>query len=293
MTMSSPAGRRQRLRAARPGARHLPYARRVHRPPDPQQRRLPEVHRGRLPPRGQARPQDGRPSRPPSRRARGSPDPRQHDPGLQLQPAPAPAGAAADQPAHRLTRHPRLLRGQASLPRVHDAASRLPCPPPARAPAAGAPPPPARQAPEHAPASAHASADAAVNTSDPPGADSEASRPGWPRRADPVNELLQSRLDPARAGGFQQRGHVLRGQRREHQVRGNLRVDSGAGLAEQDRGMAVPEAIGADPVARAPGLAVSDIRTRSRCASRIPRRPGRTRVAVRAAPRRARAAVGR
>ena len=58
----------------------------LHRPPDPQLRRLHEVHRGRLhqqrPPRSRHR----RPPRPPARRPRGQPDPRQPRGRLRLQP---------------------------------------------------------------------------------------------------------------------------------------------------------------------------------------------------------------
>ena len=49
-----------------------PYAQRgLHRPPDAQLRRVPQVHRGRLPRRRAARPEDRRPPRPAADRARG------------------------------------------------------------------------------------------------------------------------------------------------------------------------------------------------------------------------------
>ena len=50
------------------------------------QRRLPEVHRGRLPGRGQAQPEDRRPTRPQARRPRGRGDPGRHGQRLRLQP---------------------------------------------------------------------------------------------------------------------------------------------------------------------------------------------------------------
>ena len=56
--------RRERLRPARPGARDLPLRQAgLHRPPDPELRRLPEVHRRRLPrrPAHSTRSTDGRP----------------------------------------------------------------------------------------------------------------------------------------------------------------------------------------------------------------------------------------
>ena len=60
-----------------PGARDQPVREaRLHRPPDPQLRRVPQVHRGRLPRRPAARPEDRRPARPAAGRAREREDPR-------------------------------------------------------------------------------------------------------------------------------------------------------------------------------------------------------------------------
>ena len=57
--------RRQRLRPARPGHGHQPVREAgLHRPPDAELRRLPEVHRGRLPRRSAHRPGHRRPARP-------------------------------------------------------------------------------------------------------------------------------------------------------------------------------------------------------------------------------------
>jgi len=59
----APARRRERLRTARPRARDQPVrATRVHRPPGAELRRVPEVHRGRLPRRRPHRPPNGRSS---------------------------------------------------------------------------------------------------------------------------------------------------------------------------------------------------------------------------------------
>ena len=56
--------RRERLRDARARARDQPVREaRLRRPPGPELRRLPQVHRGRLPARAAARPDDGRPAR--------------------------------------------------------------------------------------------------------------------------------------------------------------------------------------------------------------------------------------
>ena len=66
-----PTRRRQRLRAARARAGDQPVRPAgVRRPPDPQLRRLRQVHRGRLPRRPAARPADRRPARPAARRPR-------------------------------------------------------------------------------------------------------------------------------------------------------------------------------------------------------------------------------
>ncbi len=61
-----------------PGARDQPLRQHgLHRPPDAQLRRLPQVHRGRLPPRPAARPAHRRPPRLAARRPRERQDPRQ------------------------------------------------------------------------------------------------------------------------------------------------------------------------------------------------------------------------
>ena len=63
--------RRERLRAARAGHRDQPVRQaRLHRPSDPELRRVRQVHRRRLPRRSAPRPQDRRPARPAARRAR-------------------------------------------------------------------------------------------------------------------------------------------------------------------------------------------------------------------------------
>ena len=69
-----------------------PYARHgLRRPPGPQLRRLPQVHRGRLPARPAARPAHRRPARLATRRARERQDPRQPRPRLRLRPEAPPA----------------------------------------------------------------------------------------------------------------------------------------------------------------------------------------------------------
>ena len=82
------AGRRpQRLRASGAGHRDQPLREaRLRRPPDPQLRRLPQVHRGRLPRRPSPEPEDGRAARPPSRRPREREGPRRPPQGLRLRP---------------------------------------------------------------------------------------------------------------------------------------------------------------------------------------------------------------
>ena len=70
-----PRRRRRGLRAARPGTGHQPLRPAwLHRPSDPQLRRLPEVHRGRLPRRPAAGSAHRRPPRPAPRRARARAD---------------------------------------------------------------------------------------------------------------------------------------------------------------------------------------------------------------------------
>jgi hypothetical protein len=64
-------------------------------------RRVQQVHRGRLPGRGQARPRDRRASRPAPRRPRGRQDPGRPARGLRLQPAAASPGAALHPPRAR------------------------------------------------------------------------------------------------------------------------------------------------------------------------------------------------
>ena len=67
--VAAAGGRRAGLRTARAGARDQPLREEgLHRPPDPELRRLPQVHRGRLPRRPAHRPEDRRPARPPARR---------------------------------------------------------------------------------------------------------------------------------------------------------------------------------------------------------------------------------
>jgi hypothetical protein len=103
-------GRPERVRAARAGHGDLAVCQaRLCRPPGPEQRRLPQVHRGRLPRRLPPQPQDRRPSRPAARRARGREDPRQHGPGLRLQPGAARTGVAADQSADGFAHGSHLL----------------------------------------------------------------------------------------------------------------------------------------------------------------------------------------
>ena len=83
-----------------PGIVISPYAKAGrHRPPDPQPRRLHQVHRGRLPRRRTPRPDHRRPARPPARRAREQPDPRQ--PGRRLRLHPDAAAAAGPPGAPR------------------------------------------------------------------------------------------------------------------------------------------------------------------------------------------------
>ena len=111
----------------------------LHRPPDAEQRRLPEVHRGRLPRRRQAEPE--RPTDAPTRGptcARTSPILGNIEHRLQLQPGAPPAGAAGHQPAHRLAHDPALLRRPLAVRRVHRAAAGD-RPPAGRAPAPQAP----------------------------------------------------------------------------------------------------------------------------------------------------------
>ena len=92
-----PNGRRPGLRTPRPRPRHQPLREGgLHRPPDPQPGRLPQVHRRRLPRRPATQPQDRRPARLPPRRPRERQDPREPARGLQLQPeAAGPADSAA------------------------------------------------------------------------------------------------------------------------------------------------------------------------------------------------------
>ena len=89
-----------------------------------QQRRLPEVHRGRLPRRLPAQSRHRRPPGSPARRPRERADPGQPGRGLQLQPGPPPAAAAAHQPGHRLADHPGLLHRPGGLPGLHQGALR-------------------------------------------------------------------------------------------------------------------------------------------------------------------------
>src|SRR5581483_11421897 len=106
------------LRAARSRAGDQPLrAARLHRPPDPQLRRVPEVHRGRLPRRPAARPPHRWPPGSTALGARERLDSRQPTAGLRLQPeaaqaaapAPDPAGQAAAEPAAGA---PQLMRAR-------------------------------------------------------------------------------------------------------------------------------------------------------------------------------------
>lgn len=82
-----------------PGLLISPYAKRGYIDhPNPELRRLPQIHRGRLP-RGQApRPEDGRTARPAANRPRERPHPRRPTTGLRLQPK-APAAARPPTPS--------------------------------------------------------------------------------------------------------------------------------------------------------------------------------------------------
>ena len=78
-----------------PGLVISPYARqRLHRPPDPEPGRLPQVHRGRLPGRPADQPQDRRPAGLTAQRAREPADPGRRQGRLQLPSAAAAADGA-------------------------------------------------------------------------------------------------------------------------------------------------------------------------------------------------------
>src|SRR5262249_52358163 len=76
-------------------------------------RRVRQVHRGRLPPRPAARPQDRRSARPASRRARERADPGRPHARLRLQSEPALAASSARPPEHDADGHPRAEAGVA------------------------------------------------------------------------------------------------------------------------------------------------------------------------------------
>ena len=105
-TMSSRRTSTERLRTACARARDLALcACRLHRPPAALARRLPEVHRGRLPGRPATEPENRRPSRLAPQRSRRSAGAGQPGLGLQLRTDTAPAAAA----------HARSRRGPASM----------------------------------------------------------------------------------------------------------------------------------------------------------------------------------
>ena len=82
-----PVRRRAGLRHPRARARDQPVRQAgLRRPPGAELRRLPQVHRGRLPARPAARPAHRRPARLTARRAREREDPRQPRPRLRLRP---------------------------------------------------------------------------------------------------------------------------------------------------------------------------------------------------------------
>ncbi len=98
-----------------------PYAQaRLHRPPDAQLRRVREVHRGRLPRRTAARPEDRRPPRSSARRARERARARRPPEGLRLQPGAAgagdPASRSADRPDHAGAHRARIRRRRPRAP---------------------------------------------------------------------------------------------------------------------------------------------------------------------------------
>src|SRR5579862_7445532 len=88
------AGRPERLRTARARPRNQPVREEgVHRPSDAELRRVPQVHRGRLPRQPATQPQDRRQTGSSARRTRKRTDPREPRQRLQLQPDPSPPGA--------------------------------------------------------------------------------------------------------------------------------------------------------------------------------------------------------
>src|SRR5579885_1228301 len=108
----------ERLRPARarPGDQPL-REEGLHRPPDAQLRRLPHVHRGRLPGGPAAGPQDGRAAGPAAGRAGGRPGVGGRDRRLRLRPEATPAAAPAhppqDRPAPAATNPTRIRGGHA------------------------------------------------------------------------------------------------------------------------------------------------------------------------------------
>ncbi len=132
------ADRRKRIRPAGACDHDLALCQAgLHRRPDAQQRRIPEVHRRRLSRRREAQPEDRRQARSPAGRPGRRGPTRQRGRGLQLQPAAAPASAAANQPADRFSLDPPLFQGPAALLRVHDAAPGPPAQAPQEGPAPG------------------------------------------------------------------------------------------------------------------------------------------------------------
>ncbi len=94
--------RSERLRVACPDHRHLPLREaRFHRSPNPQPRRVLEVHRRRLPWRRPPRPDNRRPSRSPTRRTRERRATRRPHPGFQLLSTTKTRGDASTQPTAR------------------------------------------------------------------------------------------------------------------------------------------------------------------------------------------------